>query len=94
MSDDVNGGCRICRTKALFPFVSVNGKAGQCNSPDAWDRMGPNGTEWDRMGPNGTEWDRMGPNGTEWDRMDVSVAEFRPLCLLRPGQCLLPSVGT
>ena len=46
MSDDVNGGCRICRTKALFPFVSVNGKAGQCNSPDAWDRMGPNGTEW------------------------------------------------
>ena len=74
MSDDVNGGCRICRTKALFPFVSVNGKAGQCNSPDAWDRMGP--------------------NGTEWDRMDVSVAEFRPLCLLRPGQCLLPSVGT
>jgi len=80
MSDDVNGGCRICRTKALFPFVSVNGKAGQSNSPDAWD--------------HGTEWDRMGPNGTEWDRMGVSVAEFRPLCLLRPGQCLLPSVGT
>ena len=37
---------------------------------------------------------RLGRPLDDFDDFDVSVAEFRPLCLLRPGQCLLPLVGT